>query len=342
MVKKQLIVIKFGTAAITKADGEPDKRIIQRIAKEVSRLREKHKVIIVSSGTVGAGKHYIENYKGLLKQRKAAAAVGNPLLITLYSNAFAKYNIRVAQSLCERGHFSNRDQFVQLKETYHELWKNDIVPIANENDVVSNHALKFSDNDELATLIAAGFSAKALLICTKSGGLLDEDGDIIPRVKQIDRDVMDLVDDSLSTTGLGGMTSKLNYTKIAAKLGVKVVIFGMSEKGGLLSALKGSSGTTFFPKKMKSTSKKRWQATSSISTARVIIDKGAAIAIKDRNSLLAVGVKTIKGKFQEGDIIDIIGPGNSSLGTAKAKISSKDFVRHENVIVAHADDILLL
>ena len=75
--------------------------------------------------------------------------------------------------VCERHHFANRDQFLQLKQTYEELWANNIIPIANENDVVSNRELKFSDNDELATLIAVGFGAATLVLCTSVGGLLD-------------------------------------------------------------------------------------------------------------------------------------------------------------------------
>lgn len=76
-------------------------------------------------------------------------------MIHKYTEAFKKYRIPIAQSLCERSHFSDRIKFLQLRATYEELWKNGIIPIANENDVVSSRELKFSDNDELATLLAA-------------------------------------------------------------------------------------------------------------------------------------------------------------------------------------------
>jgi glutamate 5-kinase len=81
----------------------------------------------------------------------------------------------VAQALCERHHFSNRAQFLQLKETFFEFWENDILPVVNENDLVSNVELKFSDNDELATLIAIGFDAETLIICTSVGGFMDDE-----------------------------------------------------------------------------------------------------------------------------------------------------------------------
>ena len=179
-MSKPIIVIKFGTASITHKTGELNEEILQEIARQISILHADYQVVMVSSGAVGAGRGFIQNYKGTLSERKAAAAIGNPLLLAKYTQYFSKYGIVVAQSLCERQHFANRNQFLQLKETYQELWKNGVIPIANENDVVSNLELKFSDNDELATLIATGFGAETLLLCTSVGGLLDADKKIIP------------------------------------------------------------------------------------------------------------------------------------------------------------------
>ena len=126
-------------------------------------------------------------------QRKAAAAIGNPILIQLYRNYFQKQGLIVAQALCERGHFSNRNQFLQLKETFTTFWQNNVIPIVNENDVVNSQELKFSDNDELATLIAIGFDAESLLLCTSVGGLLDGSGNIIEEVENIKGETLSLV-----------------------------------------------------------------------------------------------------------------------------------------------------
>jgi glutamate 5-kinase len=95
--------------------------------------------------------------------------LGIPILIRQYQKEFSAYGIPVAQALCERQHFSDRGRFLQLKETFNVFWENGILPIMNENDLVSNVELKFSDNDELATLTAIGFDAGALLLCTSVG-----------------------------------------------------------------------------------------------------------------------------------------------------------------------------
>src|SRR5436305_968658 len=84
--------------------------LIKKIADEVAALCSNRRVVLVSSGAVGSGRASIKNYKGSLIERKAAAAVGNPVLIQLYHKYFSQHGIAVAQALCERHHFSNRSQ----------------------------------------------------------------------------------------------------------------------------------------------------------------------------------------------------------------------------------------
>ena len=174
-MQKPVLVIKLGTAVITNSDGIISRSVIKKVTKEIASLCDDYRVALVSSGAVGSGKAFIKNYKGHLTERKAAAAIGNPLLIQLYYKYFSACDIAVAQALCERHHFSNRSQFLQLKDTFAMFWKNDIIPVVNENDLVSNIEIKFSDNDELATLIAIGFDADTLIICTSAGGFMDDD-----------------------------------------------------------------------------------------------------------------------------------------------------------------------
>src|SRR5688572_8304520 len=168
-MQKPVLVIKIGSAVITNKDGTIDHDVISKLAMDVASLSSEYRVALVSSGAVGSGKSFIKNYKGTLIERKVAAAVGNPILIQLYHKYFFRHGITVAQALCERHHFSNRSQFLQLKETFLEFWNNNILPVVNENDLVSNIELKFSDNDELATLIAIGLDVDTLIICTSAG-----------------------------------------------------------------------------------------------------------------------------------------------------------------------------
>jgi glutamate 5-kinase len=189
-MNKPVLVFKIGTSSITTSDGEVDLSLLQELAAQIADLHQQYHIVIVSSGAVGTGKRFIQGYSGKLEERKAAAAIGNPILVNRYAEAFRPYQIPIAQSLCERQHFSNRHQFLQLRETYRELWKHGVIPIANENDVVSNLELKFSDNDELATLLAVGFGAEVLLIATSVEGVLDAAGSVVSSIDHFDASVL--------------------------------------------------------------------------------------------------------------------------------------------------------
>ncbi|KAA0994048.1 glutamate 5-kinase [Dyadobacter aurulentus] len=343
-MSKPILVIKFGTASITLASGEPDTGKISEIARQVSEIHPKYRIIIVSSGAVGAGKAYIHNYKGTMTQRKAAASVGNPLLVGLYASYFAPNHIFIAQSLCERQHFANRDKFLQLKETFEELWENNIIPIVNENDVVSDRELKFSDNDELATLLAVGFGAESLMFCTSVGGLLDEAGQILRNVSNVN-EVFKFVKTDKSFLGLGGMASKLTFAKLAARMAIRVVIFGMNTENELLKALEGAAGTVITPGKSTLSARNRWLGSGGLVSGRLQIDEGACKALAKRKSLLAVGVAEVTGEFESGEIIEIYSPTEEMIAVARARETStaiRQNLKTVNFEVAHANDIVLL
>ena len=343
-MQKRVIVIKLGTAVITGSNGQINRAVIKKIAAEIAGLSANYHIVLVSSGAVGSGKAYISNYKGTLTERKAAAAIGNPLLIQLYQRYFATYQIPVAQALCERHHFSNRSQFLQLKETFHTFWQNGILPVVNENDLVSNVELKFSDNDELATLLAIGFEEEVLFICTSVGGFMNDQKEIIPVIDKIDQSVMAYVKTDKSSLGLGGMISKLTFTKLAVSLGIKVIICGLNAASPFTAALNGKAGTTFLPQPSNLKARQKWLASGSITIGTIMADKGAAKALLQRKSLLTIGIAKIQGRFSSGEIVQLMNEESEIIGVAKVKLSAADLTANlstKNVIAAHADDIVV-
>ena len=344
-MKKPILVIKFGSASITTANAEVDERIILEIARQVAQLQAQYNIVLVSSGSVAAGKKFLPNYSGTLVERKAAAAIGNPLLLGIYSKYFQPYKIALAQSLCERQHFANRHQFLQLKQTYEELWRNQIIPVANENDVVSNKELKFSDNDELATLIAVGFGAELILYTTSVPGVLDANNQVIPRFALIDKSVLSLARTDKSSVGLGGMTSKLNFARLANQMGIQAVIYSMQQENAILKAVRGETGTVCERQQKKVSSRNKWLASGSLIIGEIRIDQGAEEALINRKSLLAVGVLEVSHLFESGEVFQILRADRSLLAIAKAKIDASLLLepkKLQNVEVAHADDIVLL
>lgn len=343
-MEKPVIVIKIGSSIIAGSNGNIDKTIIENIAAQVAQLTRQYRVILVSSGAVSSGKAFLKSYKGRLVERKAAAAIGNPILITEYSRYFAAYDIQVAQALFERHHFSNRSQFLQLKETITELWKNDILTIVNENDIVSNHELKFSDNDELATLIAVAFSADTMILCTTSGGFLNDSGEVIPLVQQIDSSLLSFLRDEKSKHGTGGMASKLSFTRLATSLGIRVIMCGIAGHASFANAMAGEEGTIFKARRSTLKDRQKWLASGSITIGSVQIDEGAYKALCDRKSLLAIGVVTVQRPFSEGEVVELANAGGEILGVAKMRLSSGELSTkrpQRNVMAAHADDIVI-
>lgn len=343
-MQKPVLVVKFGTAVITNREGVIDQKVIRKAAAEIAALSKTYNIVLVSSGAVGSGRSFFKKYKGTVSERKAAAAVGNPMLIQLYHKFFSRHGITVAQALCERHHFSNRRQFLQLKETFGEFWQNDILPVVNENDLVSNAEIKFSDNDELATLMAIGFNAEHLIICTSAGGLLDRTGAVIPMVEKIDATVLGYVSKEKSGMGLGGMLSKLTSTKQATRLGIEVTICGLDTPDALSRAVAGKNGTFFRAQSSDLKARQKWLASGSITLGSIYVDKGASKALHNRKSLLTVGIKKLSGSFVAGEVIQLIDEDEAIIGVAKTRLSAGDIGKQltaKNVIAAHADDIVI-
>lgn len=343
-MNRKVLIIKLGSAVITNSGGNINKPVIKKIAADISALASQYKIVLVSSGAVSSGKKYLKDYKGTLLQRKVAAAIGNPILIQLYRSYFNKHGYTVAQALCERGHFSNRKQFLQLKETFTTFWANNVIPVVNENDVISNLELKFSDNDELATLIAIGFDAEMLILCTSVGGFIGADKIIMKEINSIDEEILALVKNEKSDVGLGGMLSKLTFTRLATSLGINVIMCGLQGKKPLTEALKNKSGTHFTAQKSTLKNRQKWLASGSITLGNIYLDKGAAKAIADRKSLLTVGISKIEGNFTAGEVVQLMS-GEIIVAVAKTRLGAHELKKNltiKHIMAAHANDIVLL
>lgn len=342
---KSVLVIKIGTQAITPQSGEVDRKFLQHLTEQIARLSEQYHILLISSGAVGCGKSFVSDYKGKISERKAAAAIGNPILIEHYRNCFQQFNLSDAQILIERDHFADRKKFLQLRETIQELWRHNVIPICNENDVVSDFELRFSDNDELAGLLAINFSAEKLLMGTSVAGLLDEDGNVVSEIESFES-AQSLVKTDTSEHGLGGMLSKLKVAQRASDLGVEVVIFQANAENGLLDAASGKTGTKCTGKTREISAHQKWLQSGAKPVGKIFVDSGARKALESKKSLLVVGIQDAAGNFVEGDIVEIFVEGESEpFAFARTRLSADepDFTnRSQGVILARPEEISFL
>jgi glutamate 5-kinase len=251
-------VVKLGTGILTDTQGRIDLGQIEQLTREVVELRRRgHQVLVVSSGAVGCGMSLL----GLTQRPtemaalQACAALGQPRLMSLWDRAFGEFDVRVAQVLLTYLDLDSRDLYQNVQRSVeHLLGLGSVVPIFNENDVVSYDeliGLRFGDNDQLSAHIAVLARAERLIILSNVRGLAkssDGTGEIIPQVHKIDAEIEKLAGGTQSQTSVGGMISKLKAARIANQAGIPMQIAHGRQKDVLVSICQGEAvGTIFHP-----------------------------------------------------------------------------------------------
>jgi glutamate 5-kinase len=161
-------------------------------------------------------------------------------------------------------------------------------------------------------------------------------------VAEINASILDVVNTDTSSTGLGGMISKLTFTRLATRMGIKVVIFGLDQANGIIDALHENIGTVFEPQSATLSARQKWLASGSVITGRIVLDKGAVKAIQNRKSLLSVGVLEYIGDFEKGEVVEMLDPQHNPIAVARARYSKSELVNaSESKEVANADDIVI-
>ncbi|MDR2251233.1 MAG: glutamate 5-kinase [Endomicrobium sp.] len=304
------LVIKVGTSTLMSKEGLLNREYIFNLAQRLSKLQDdNHEIIIVSSGAVGAGRAKLGVYSKpkTTKERQAFAAVGQPLVMNAYSDAFMKYGKTVAQILLTREGFDKRAEYINARNTLNVLIQNKVIPIINENDTVSISEINFGDNDTLAALVAASIDADKLIIFTDVDGFYRGHPATSELIHKIDKITEDIERYATSGKGAGGMKTKITATKIAVASGVETVI----TNGSKLSLLKDiisdcQTGTVIKAEEQILQAKKSWIAFSKKPKGTIFVDnKAADILLNKGKSLLPAGIVKISGTFHRGDTVNI-------------------------------------
>lgn len=327
------IVVKVGSNVITQADGWPDERRIQHLVEQLAQLKNAGiEVILVSSGAVAAGRSLIKisEKQDAVATRQLLAAIGQVKLINTYAGFFGKHQIKCAQVLVTKEDFRDRAHYLNMKNCMQILLQNDVIPVVNENDVVSVTELMFTDNDELAGLIASMMNADALLILSNVNGIYDGDpklptSKIIEKVTGTIPGLSSFVSVGKSQFGRGGMITKSNIAQKVAKLGINVHITNGKTDHILTDLLANKVAHTHFLAEKNKSGQKKWIAHSETSaTGAVQLNDGAKQVLTSgkATSLLPVGIIAIKADFLKGDLIKIFDESEKLIGLGIAKYGS--------------------
>jgi len=314
-----MIVVKVGTNVLSNGDGAIDDTTTRGIVAQIASLKSRgEQVILISSGAVGSGKQVISPASKSLnrvEKRQLWAAVGQPRLLIYYMEAFSKYDIHVAQILATKEDFRDRKHYLHMRNCFKALLNENVIPIVNENDVIAVDELMFTDNDELASLVASMMGASALYILTNVDGVFKGDpaadgAELIREISAESPVSIEFRADLKSSFGRGGMATKYRMSKRLAGMGIDVFIANGKRAGILEEIHSGGAICTHFVRHQSVSSVKKWIAYQDKSAvATVFVNDGAkeALLSEDRAaSLLPIGVLDTEGDFSKGDVVNIM------------------------------------
>ncbi|MDR0514205.1 MAG: glutamate 5-kinase [Coriobacteriaceae bacterium] len=312
------LVVKIGSSTLTTAQGKADYAYLESLVKQIAAIRaEGWQPVIVSSAAIACGLEAlgITQRPSDMPSLQAAASVGQNVLSAAYAKAFASFDILTSLVLLTRRDTADRNAYLHARDTFLRLLDLGVVPVVNENDTVSVEQIRFGDNDTLAALVACLIDADLVVILSDVEGLFDKDptanhdARIIPLVEAIDAALMGSATGARTTIGSGGMITKLTAARVLMAAGIETAICSGRRPQVLIDLIKGEPlGTRFLAKEKphEITPKKLWIALGDSTRGALTVDDGAKTALVAKGgSLLCVGLASVQGSFDRGDIIDI-------------------------------------
>jgi glutamate 5-kinase len=332
------VVVKLGSNLLTAGTERLDLEIMSSLVGQVARLHDQGvEVVLVSSGAMAAGRDRL----GITRERKnipfrqVLASVGQGRLMNAYEQLFAWHGITVAQALLTKADLSDRTGYLNARNTILALLELRVIPIVNENDVVAIDEIKeakFGDNDNLSAMVANLADADLLIMLGDIPGLctadpcVDPKAQVIPTVDRIDTRIERLAKRAKSQRGTGGMATKIEAAKLATGSGISVVIADGQTPNVIPRIVQGESvGTHFSATTSKRESRERWMLSGLGIRGKIIIDEGAASALRqEKGSLLPAGIKAVEKKFNRGEIVDIVDSKDDCIARGISNYSSHE------------------
>lgn len=330
-------VIKIGSSLITNDGQGLNHQAIQSWAKQIAKLRDDGKeILLVSSGAVAEGMARIgwTQRPHALHELQAAAALGQMGLIQHFESCFKKHGIHTAQVLLTHEDLSDRQRYLNARSTLKTLLKLGAIPIINENDTVATAEIRFGDNDTLGALVSNLVEADALIILTDQQGLFNkdprhnDDAKLIDQANANDHSLLTLAGDS-GALGQGGMRTKIIAAQYAARSGATTIIASGAVDYVLQKIASGETiGTLLTADNEPMTARKQWLANQLKISGKLYLDAGASKAVlKTGVSLLAVGVNKVEGNFQRGEVVSCIDAEGKEIARGLVNYDAKESLK---------------
>jgi glutamate 5-kinase len=343
-------VIKLGSAIVAGDDGALHTELLEWVCAAVAERRAAGEdLVIVTSGAIATGVRALGGRArpATVDELQATSAVGQGRLYPVYDGLLAAHGVIAAQVLLTFFDVSARSHYLNARQTLRKLLEWGVVPVINENDTTATDEISFGDNDFLAAQVAILVGADRLILLTNTDGLYSADPQHSPDARLIER-VEDFaaleqfeITQSTSAHGSGGMRSKVIAADMATAAGIETTICSGAREGVLARVLAGEpEGTLFAARQTGYSSFKLWLKYAKPSHGSVVVDAGAARALRaEGTSLLPVGIVEVRGKFDAGDAVDVLG-GEDLLGKGICNYSSVDLNRVRGMKSAAVRELL--
>ena len=362
----QRIVVKVGSSTIT-TDGVLNEAALDGLVHDLALVKQDGvEVILVTSGAIAAGwpQLGLKQRPNTLPRLQAAAATGQILLMTAYRERFLNYGQNVALMLLTRDDFSNRKRYTRMNDTLRALLNLGVIPIINENDTVAIEEIKVGDNDTLSAYVTNLAQAELLVVLSDQAGFFTADprytpdSELIHTINTISAEIWQAAGEAGTTSGTGGMVTKLKAADIVTGSGEMMVLAHGQEPLVVTRLLKGETiGTLFLPQERIS-GRKRWIAYSRPPKGRLILDDGARNAlVQGGKSLLPAGIRRVEGNFDYSDTVSCLTENGVEFARGlvnynaieTAKLAGKQTADIEKILgyrdydeIIHRDNLVLL
>ena len=309
------IVLKVGSSLLADPVHGINMQMVQRLAADIQNLQSRGiEVCLVSSGAVALGRVQLGwvGKKLSVHEKQAAAAVGQPMLMHAYKQAFSELGVVVAQMLLTKDDLRHQRRYLNASNTSHTLFKANVVPIVNENDTVVVEEIKFGDNDSLGALVSTVVKADLMVMMTDVDGLFDanpvanKDAKRISEVVKLNAEVFAMAGDVGSSFGTGGMLSKLHAANIAIHSGVTAAVINGSKPGTLMQLLAGEDVGTIFRCGEDRHSLHEHAISNLLHVAgQLLVGEQALTSLVNDKRLEPQYLESLQGDFDKGDCLEI-------------------------------------
>ena len=330
------VVIKIGSSLLMGKNKKIRKKWLLNFAKDIEELiKNKKKVIIVSSGAIALGCKKLNINKINLKidKSQAVASIGQIELMNLFNEIFKKRKLNLSQILLTLEDTEIRRRAINAKRTLDNLFDLGFIPLVNENDSIATSEIKYGDNDRLASRVAQISGSDCLILLSDVDGLFDKNpklnknAKLISKVKEINNKIENYIYKNISEHGSGGMKTKIEAAKICQISGCYMAIANGLINRPLKNIIDKNYCTWFLPKISKLDARKKWIISSISPKGELIIDDGAIQALKKGKSLLAAGIRNINGKFNKGDHVKIVDKNMKEHARGLSSFNSEEILR---------------